>query len=162
MRKHIIFILLPLLIILITVSGCGQKTNSPGDNTNPADIENLYMRSGQSGNVELEVLWVTPDYVKVYGNPAGQVDPEKNLVFYITMTTHSGDLLGNDLSKLAELRIGEKNLTPSKWEFTKSDAHHPEGVLVFPNNADTSLVPLTLVIKGLGGESEVAFNWETR
>ncbi|MHB1127263.1 MAG: hypothetical protein ACYC2T_09965, partial [Bacillota bacterium] len=120
----------------------------------------LYLRSGQSGGVELEVLWITPSYVRVKGNPAGQVDPEKNLVFYISMTTHSGDLLQYDLANLSTLLTDGKNIKPNKWEFTNRDAHHPEGVLVFPGSAETVKLPLKIVINGLDNGSEVSFVWD--
>lgn len=165
----ILLIVLALALVgVVLLTGCGRKSAGSDNTSNPPGtggqtenhLNERYLRVGEAGGVELDVLWLAPEYVKAKGNPYSQFNPEQDTVFQIAMTTHSGDLLQYDLAKLATLRVGDKEIAPVKWEYTNRDSHHPEGVLVFPGPAGAAgSSPITLVIKGLGNAQEVSLNW---
>ncbi|KKM10252.1 hypothetical protein SY88_14380 [Clostridiales bacterium PH28_bin88] len=167
----LLMVLALILVGVVLLTGCGRKSTGSDNTTTPpgagGQTENQpnerYLRVGEAGGVELDVLWLAPEYVKAKGNPYSQFNPEQDTAFRIAMTTHSGDLLQYDLAKLATLRVGNKEIAATSWVYTNRDSHHPEGVLVFPGSAGaTGSSSITLVIKGLGNAQEVSLNWEIR
>jgi hypothetical protein len=62
--------------------------------------------------------------------------PESGLVFKVAMDTHSGDLDGFDLKKLAVLRTDAGiEVAPNGWDAPQG-GHHREGNLSFPATVD--------------------------
>ncbi len=82
------------------------------------------------------------------------------------MDTHSVDLDGYDLKKLAALRTeGGGEVPPSAWD-APPGGHHREGRLLFPNRLPDGrplLAPetraITLVVRNMGGVKERTFTW---
>lgn len=134
----------------------------------PADLSAWVRRASQAG-VEVEVLFATPEYFKARGDEAGmkRYRPDENLVFFIRMDTHSGDLSVFDIRRISFLRTNQgREIGALRWEAIGEGSHHRSGVLVFPKadpqgrqivTAQTKYVEL--VIRGLAGV-EWRFRWE--
>jgi len=134
----------------------------------PVDLTVLVKRASQAG-VGVEVIFATPEYFKARGDEAGlkKYRPDENLVFFIRMDTHSGDLTIFDMRKISFLRTDQgREIGAVRWEALSDSAHHRLGVLFFPQvdaqgrrilTAQTKFVEL--VIRGLAGV-EWRFRWE--
>lgn len=149
----------------VSPSTPGEASETGGESK--SDPTKAYLRSNSGGSVEVDVLWVAPEYAVAAGNPVKQYDPEKSLVFYVGMTTHSEDLLSYDMLQGAVLRAGDLEIAPQEWQYIKEDAHHPDGVLVFPRQTpDGNVFPpagattLTLILKNLNDVAERVFTWD--
>lgn len=111
-----------------------------GENQNEQAVaedqfEQMYFRVDEGqGSVEVGVFWAAPEYFEAVGNEQSvdQLDLENNIVFEVSMTTHSGDLRDYSMLEKAELEVDGKILKPTKWELSSKDSHHPVGVLAFP------------------------------
>jgi hypothetical protein len=97
---------------------------------------------------------------------AGKVDAERNIVFAITLDTHSGDLSGYDFLKDTLLRNDRgQQVTPIRWVSTAEGSHHRAGGLLFPRAdqagraVDAGARALELVVRGLGGVPERVLRW---
>jgi hypothetical protein len=78
-------------------------------------------RTSDAGSVTLELSWE---------------GPESGLVFEVAMDTHSIDLDGFDLKKLAVLRTDSGvEVAPIDWA-APNGGHHREGKLSFPATSD--------------------------
>jgi hypothetical protein len=125
-------------------------------------------RTDSQGGVTIKAVYATAAYFKA--NPrdalAGKVDPERNIVFIITLDTHSGDLSGYDFVKYAILRNDRgQRVAPQQWVATADGAHHRAGALAFPKTdqagraIDAEAKTLELVLRGLGGVAERVLRW---
>lgn len=125
-------------------------------------------RSDSQAGVTIKAVYATAAYLKA--NPrnglVGKVDPERNIVFVISLDTHSGDLSGYDFVKNVFLR-NDRGLQvgPIRWLATSDGSHHRSGGLLFPR-ADPSgraveeqAKVLELVVRGLGGVAERILRW---
>lgn len=85
--------------------------------------------------------------------------------FSITLDTHTVDLDGYDLSRLAALRVDGSEVAPMSWDAPKG-GHHREGRLVFPATTadgrpliDASTTEIVLVVRGIAGVEERVLTW---
>lgn len=125
-------------------------------------------RSDEKGGVTVKAVYVTAAYFKASPKDplVGKVDPERNVVFAITLDTHSGDLNGYDFLKNAILRNDRgQQLAPVRWVATADGSHHRSGALLFPK-ADQSgraieaqAKALELLVRGLGGIPQRTLRW---
>jgi len=115
-------------------------------------------RDRGEGGVEIEVIYVTPDYLRAGGSAAQQYSPDKFTVFLVSMNTHSVDLAGYDMAKVSELRVAGKTYAPLRWESTSDSRHHRSGALIFPK-VETSQ-PAELVIRTIAGVPQRGFRWQ--
>lgn len=125
-------------------------------------------RTDAQGGITVKAVFVTSTYFKA--NPtdplAGKVDPERNIVFAITLDTHSGDLTRFDFVKNVTLRNDRgQQVTPSRWVATADGAHHRAGGLVFARTdqagraMDAQVRVLELIVRDLGGVPERTLRW---
>ncbi|MGE5619189.1 MAG: hypothetical protein ACM3US_08020 [Sphingomonadaceae bacterium] len=112
-------------------------------------------RTSEGGSVTIKVTWQNPG------------DTDRPLAFSVAMDTHSVNLDGYDLGKLAVLRNDRgQELKPERWD-APSGGHHRSGTLSFPAK-DTSgkailasgVRVLELVIRDVAGVKERVFRWE--
>ncbi|QIN84442.1 hypothetical protein GBA63_18675 [Rubrobacter tropicus] len=143
-----------LIALALEFSGCGA-TKSPDDSFSEAGNgvakQGAATRTNESGEVTIKVVWE--------GRDAGPT-------FDVTMDTHSVDLDGYDLRKLAVLRNdGGQEVRARAWAAPKG-GHHREGKLSFPEKAsDGGAVigrdtrEITLIIRDVAGVPERSFEW---
>lgn len=94
-------------------------------------------------------------------------DRNGSLTFSVIMNTHSVDLDGYDLGRLATLRNDRgQELKPQRWD-APAGGHHRSGVLVFPpadGSGNPILAPGTksieLVIRDVAGIKERVLRWD--
>ncbi len=112
-------------------------------------------RRNSGGSVTIDVTWENPQ----------QTDGA--LTFSVAMDTHSVELDGYDLAKLAVLRNDRgQEVKPRRWD-APPGGHHRSGVLIFPSS-DGSGKPIVgsgtkaveLVIRGVAGVEERVLRWE--
>ncbi|MBI2765930.1 MAG: hypothetical protein HYX53_08480 [Chloroflexi bacterium] len=106
-------------------------------------------RSSDAGSVKVVLSWD---------------GPASGPVFKVVMDTHSVDLDGFDLSKLAALRTdGGVEVAPTGWDAPKG-GHHREGALTFPATVDgrpllgETVRGITIVLKDVAAP-ERSFQW---
>lgn len=136
-------VLVTIAVLWSSACGGGGSNGPPTDGTEDAS------RTDEGGGVTVEVTW------------NGELQP---VVFDIVMDTHSVELDGYDLARLAVLRTDRGNeLTPLAWEAPKG-GHHRTGTLSFEGaSARTELAGasyLELVIRDVGGVPERTFHWD--
>lgn len=122
----------------------------------------FYERRESKGGIEVEITWVTPEYLRARGQkptPEQERDLTSNLVFNIALTTHAGNLMDFDFVGSTSLKINGQEAGKGTWQLVSADAHHPEGILRFASPVEP-IKDLTLIIKGLGGVPERVFKWE--
>jgi len=113
-----------------------------------------FTQRNSGGSVTVDATWQNP----TAGGP---------LLFTLTMDTHSVDLDGYDLSKLAVLRNDQgQEVMAQSWD-APPGGHHRSGTLSFPlsdNAAKRVLSPTTksleLVIRDVAGVKERVLTWE--
>lgn len=137
---------------LVIVLTSGQRQGTPQVEAAPAYAQ----RDSGQGGVEIEVIYVTPEYLRSgSGAQAQRHQPDRSAVFLVAMNTHSVDLLQYDMMKVSELKAAGKSYVALKWESTSDNNHHRSGVLIFPK-VDP---PLELVIKTIAGVPARTFRW---
>lgn len=144
-----------LLALALVVLGCGAAKSS-GDSSGPeteSDVakQGAATRTSEDGEVTVKVVWE--------GRDAGPT-------FDVTMDTHSVDLDGYDLRKLAVLRNDSgQEVRARAWAAPKG-GHHREGTLSFPEKTanggamigkDTR--EIRLIIRDVAGVPERSFEW---
>ncbi len=116
-------------------------------------------RTSTGAGIDVRVVFLTP-----------LLQPEarqESLRFKITLDTHSGDLMGYDLTKLVTLRTAAGALVREgfTWEPESESSHHRSGVLELANEQDGKLLfdqnteYIELEFKEIGIPSRV-FRWE--
>jgi hypothetical protein len=138
------------LIVAVASACSGAKQNAAATAAGGTASTSL-RQSSDAANVTIDVTWK--------GRAAGPV-------FTVAMNTHSVDLDGYDLSKLAVLRTNQgTEAQPASWDAAKG-GHHREGTLTFPVTAADGkplLGPAThsleLTIRGVAGVPERTFRW---
>ncbi len=139
------------LVFLVTA---GRQSQEPQAQAAPSYVQ----RDRGEGGVEIEVVYVTPDYLRTGDSSAQRYSPDRYTVFLVSMNTHSVDLAGYDMVKISELRVAGKTFAPLRWESTSENNHHRSGALVFPK-VDTSQ-PAELVIKTIAGVPQRLYRWQ--
>ena len=139
-----------VVTLALVLAGCG----SAGSNGS-AGKQSSATRTSEGGGVTVAATWK--------GRNAGPV-------FEVAMDTHSVDLDGYDLRKLAALRTdGGDEVRPSgAWDAPKG-GHHREGTLTFPQRSpDGSRVigpdtrRIQLVIRDVADVPERSFEWKLK
>ena len=133
----------------------GERVSLPTPGAEPVQAGSsgpLSQRDKGEGAVEIEVTLVAP------GSPeAVKYGAATETVFIVSMTTHTVDLTGYDLTKVSELVAAGRIFKPMRWTSTSDDSHHRAGVLSFPK-VDRSAV-LELRIKTIAGVPVRVFRW---
>lgn len=112
-------------------------------------------QSNSGGNVTIEVTWENPR------------DTGAPLTFSVGMNTHSVNLDGFDLGKLAVLRNDRgQEVKPQQWD-APSGGHHRSGTLTFPSKDDSGkpmvgagTKTLEIVIRDVAGVKERVLRWQ--
>lgn len=139
-----------LVGLLLTACGGSGAAGAPAGAT-AAPAAQAATQSNEGGSVTVKVTWQRVD--------AGPT-------FTVALDTHSVDLDGYDLSRLAVLRTDQGvELKPTGWDAAKG-GHHREGKLTFPaTTADGKPVlgpgtrTVVLVIRDVAGVPERVFQW---
>lgn len=137
----------------------GNQSQIPG---RPSDTR-FYERQASQGGIEVEVIWLTPEYLQARGQnltPEEENELATNFVFNIALATHSGNLMAFNFSGNTSLKVNGHDVGPGSWEFVYQDPHHPEGMIRFRVPANEPVRELTLSIKNLGGVPVREFKWE--
>lgn len=110
-------------------------------------------QKSDGGSVTIGATWQNPQ------------EAEGRVLFSIVMDTHSGNLDGYDLGRLASLRNDKgQEVKAERWE-SPPGGHHREGTLAFPSK-DSSGNPilgakaLEMVIRDVAGVKERVLRWE--
>lgn len=141
-------------LLTLRLSGPSAAQGEPG----PAAAAPGYVqRDRGEGAVEIEVIFVTPEYLRAGGADAARYEPDRYSVFLVSMNTHSVDLSRYDMVQVSELRAGSQTLRPLRWISTSDDSHHRAGVLIFPQ-VDLAR-PVELLIKTIAGVPARTFRW---
>lgn len=160
MRRNIYLLIAASLVLgVVTILGPGTAVGQTALQATRTD--------SQAG-VTIKAVYATVAYFKA--NPrdalAGKVDPERNIVFVITLDTHSGDLSGYDFVKNVILRNDRgQQVGPIRWVATSDGSHHRSGGLLFPKadpsgrTVEEQAKALELVVRGLGGVAERTLRW---
>lgn len=120
-RRRISKRLLAAGVLLTAGFLAANCSNSDNDGQSTAAAPGAGKRSSDAGSVTVDLAW------------RGR---ETGLVFTVSMNTHSLDLDGFDLMKLAVLRTDQGiEVAPASWDAPKG-GHHREGTLAFPATVD--------------------------
>jgi len=156
--------LVPLVAVLASCSLTGSdsdiESTLPGAGETPEAVE-LTQKDGGAGGVTVEVTWVTADQLQSGDmERARGRDLSKDLVFRVSMDTHSVELAQYDLTAISLLRDSEgREFAPQAWEGWEESGHHREGLLIFQRPPTTGGVEL--IILGLAGTAQRTFRWES-
>lgn len=152
-------ILITALVVGMIVFGAVWWFTADRPSPGPAVVAGqVYVqRDKGEGGVEIEVTFVTTEYVRSVNKDAAKYEPDKYAVFLVAMNTHSVDLSGFDMVKISELRAGGKSLAPLRWISTSDNSHHRAGVLIFPKVDEKQAVEL--IIKTIAGVPARTFRW---
>ena len=138
-----------LLMTIPALSACGGATPaSTGVTSTTGDAR---AQTSDSGQVTVKVTWP--------GIAAGPA-------FDVVLDTHSIDLDGYDLMKLALLRTDDgREVAPTGWDAPKG-GHHRQGTLAFPKaSADGKPIfgsttrSIELIVRDVGGVPERSLRW---
>lgn len=125
-------------------------------------------RNDSQGSITLKAVYLTAAYFKASPSDPlmGKVDPERNVVFAITLDTHAGDLSRYDFVKNTAMRNDRgQHVSPLRWVATVEGTHHRAGGLVFPKTdqsgrtIDAGTKTLALVVRDLGTVPERTLRW---
>lgn len=151
-RRRVLARLGLVIVLALALAACDSSdvVGSAG-NTRPQASAPALTQVSEGGQVSVEVTWLGP--------AAGPV-------FEVAMNTHSVDLDGYDLAKLAVLRTDKgQEVRPSRWD-APAGGHHRRGTLAFPDKAPDGgplIGPNTawieLVIRDVAGVPERVFRW---
>lgn len=137
------------------VAESSQTQSKPGGAGGSSGGAQKAIKSSDGGNVTIDVTWE---------NPKGAGD---QLTFSVQMNTHSVNLDGYDLGRLATLRNDQgQDVKAERWE-SASGGHHRSGILSFPAK-DGSGNPILggkvraveMVIRDVAGVKERVLHWE--
>lgn len=143
-------------VYLFTLRPAGPPV-AQGEAGTAAAAPGYLQRDQGEGAVEIEVIYVTPEYLRSGGAEAARYEPQKYSVFLVSMNTHSVDLSPYDIVAISELRAGGQTLRPLRWISTSDDSHHRAGVLIFPK-VDLAQ-PVEFLIKTIAGVPVRTFRW---
>ncbi|HHW01649.1 MAG TPA: hypothetical protein GXX35_02330 [Thermoanaerobacterales bacterium] len=88
---------------------------------------------------------------------------EKDLIFYVTLNTHTVDLSSYDIAKIAVLSNESKTVNEGfTWQAISDDGHHRSGILTIKNdglfNNNTGFLELNL--RTIGAVPDRKFKWD--
>lgn len=152
----------PLAIAVLFSLLTGLSRPAPGQA--PAQT----VRTDSSSGITVKAVYLTTAALKE--NPRdplyGKVDPDRTIVFAVTLDTHSGDLSAWDILKNTVLRNDRgQQVAPQRWVAIADGTHHRAGGLVFPRTdqagraIDAEAKTLELVVRGLGAGPERVLRW---
>lgn len=160
---------LPLIVVLVVVAlaalvGYVYWSNRPAAVETSTETEGVISeaeleRTSSGAGIEVTVTFLNP--------LLPPEEAEGMLVFRVALDTHFGDLMGHDLTKLAELRTSDGVIVTEGfiWEPESDTSHHRRGLLKLPATRDG--VPLIgpqtqfleLELREIGVPSRI-FRWE--
>ncbi len=125
-------------------------------------------RAGQTrqdngaGGVTFQATVAERTYLTAKGHPADHWG------FVVKLDTHSVDLTGLDIVRLALLRDSKgRQLRPAEWQGLSEDSHHRSGLLVFSSAESGGQPPpaesdgyLELVLSDVAGVKERVLRWD--
>jgi len=88
---------------------------------------------------------------------------EKDLIFYVTLNTHTAALSSYDIAKIAVLTNGSETVNQGfTWHAISDEGHHRSGILTIKNNGilDDNIGSLELNLQGIGGLLDRKFKWD--
>ncbi len=156
------------------MGGQPAETNNSGqaDVSSSANLKDSLTRNDKGeGGVQVTVTYFTGALWEQVKGSQSQEDPQlvallekenpdKSLVFYVALNTHSGSLSSFDLAKMSTLTAGgSSGLKALRWIDVANDSHHRSGLLVFADPG--SKKNLTLDIANLANASSRTFSWNT-
>lgn len=142
----------------------GEASPSNGEGSGNPSPNPLVAQDQGEGGVKVMGALLTPEAVRQdasLAEPAGQLDPDKEIGVLITFETHSGDLSTLDLTALSTLRSPAGDHKAVRWISESDSSHHRSGVLVFERDdldlgADGKLV---LTIRDVAGIPVRTLTW---
>ena len=144
MTKKYFIISAAVLVVIIVVF---ESQKAPIVSESVTQTMSLETQTNSEGPVEITVV------------PKNLSD--KELLFKITLNTHSEELLA-DLTKNAVLVDNKGNeYSPIDWQGDLPGGHHREGVLIF-NEINPASAYVALKIKDVGGIPERLFTWNIK
>jgi hypothetical protein len=163
--------LLLLLASVVVPTACGSSERAPSSDrpsvqaiaaalaessgSGDAGAKTGEVRTSEGGRVTIQVSWEN-------GGATGAP-----LAFSVVMDTHSVDLDGYDLGRLAVLRNDRgQEVKPQRWD-APPGGHHRSGTLLFPerDSAGNPMVgpevkAMELLIRDVAGVEERVLRWE--
>ena len=142
------------LVALVVITGLVLwARNTSGSTSNAGSIpqSSVMTRTNEGGQITIQVTW--------QGRNAGPV-------FTVEMDTHTVNLDGYDLQRLAVLRVDQgQEIQPGGWK-APTGGHHRSGILSFPATtaSGTSVIKpdtrsIKLIIRNVGDVPERIFTW---
>ena len=144
-------IIAAVLAGLVTLA-CSSGGSDSGPSVSKDDDGST--RTASVEGIDVKATWLGSD-----GEPReglAEYPPGRFLLLEVSLDTHSGDLGSIDMVEAAALRTDAGLLEPEAWVASSDESHHRGGVLVFPREALTGSVTLTLAL----GEEKVELFWE--
>lgn len=146
--------LMMVTVVAFLAAACGPTAGSTaGRPDSPGSAQklrpaNATVRDGGAGGVTVGATWV------------GIQDRE--LVFRLTLDTHSVDLSRFDVAANTTLRDASgREFQAAGWEDERRDSHHRAGTLRFPA-PDNLSGQVALVVRNLAGVPERVLSFEVR
>lgn len=155
-----------------TTPGQGTSGMNMGEqeSVNPTAAALTRSDNGEE-NVSVSATYITTEFIK---NDTGQgsigtskFDLKKNLVFLLSLNTHSVDLSQIKLADVTVIKTGDgKSIKAAGWApVAEALGHHRSGFILFPSNGkngepiiSTKTRGLTVVVKDIAGVDRT-FNW---
>ncbi len=177
MSKTAIFILLAIVLFVGSWTVLSMKSQFPADDQTSGmseavvpegeGVDQLTRSDSGEGGVTVSATYVTDSILAAAPSmPTPQYNPDTEIVFLIAMNTHSGDLLGYDLTELTILTDDAGNeLKPiGDWEVVSNGGHHRSGYLRFSRDDDIELSnragSLELTVKDIAEIPERRLTWK--
>ncbi len=115
-------------------------------------------QKNSGGGVEVTAFLATPEHLKSMDPAqAERVDLGSMVAIVLKLDTHQGDLGNFDFAGSSRLAAsGGQEEKPLGWVVMKGDAHHIEGMLLFPRQPRETT---KLTLRGLGGVEERVFSF---
>jgi len=131
-----------------TVKAKQLSNTDPMKQENKEKLEKSLIKMDTQGAVGVEVT-LLPDK-----------STSNELIFEVTMNTHSVDLLQYKLNELAHISFGavENHSGEFHWEVTSEDSHHLVGLLKWKGSVSNDSIVLGL--EGLDGVPLRIFSWD--
>lgn len=137
-----------ILAIVVLVDGCSAPISDAASSaSDPARLPTRVTQTSDGGQVTAVVEWASP---------------AADLVFHVTLDTHSVDLDPLDLADAFLRNDRGEMLAARPWAAPKG-GHHRAGALAFEGDAARFLADaawIELVLKGVGDLAERTLRWE--
>ncbi|MBI2872552.1 MAG: hypothetical protein HYY00_05090 [Chloroflexi bacterium] len=134
-----------------------SATQTPGQ----ALARSLTLVDEGGGGVTVEATWVTEGHLQEMPQTRLEGYPlERYALVHVKLDTHSGDLAGYDMARVAALSVGGgPPVQATLWVGLEDSGHHREGALVFPEPGSEG-GQVEMVLREIAGVPERAFRWE--